>query len=93
MSLSNFQLEQLAAELNIPLSGVYMKNELPQNTENGNYIINLENAPLPGSHWIALIVKNSICFYFDSFGQVPPNSVMHYCKNKNYIVMIQSYKT
>lgn len=82
MSLSNFQLEQLAEELKVPLKYITMKNELPHHAENGNYIINFESAPLPGSHWTALICKNSKAFYFDSFGQEPPNSILHFCKGK-----------
>ena len=51
MSLSNFQLETLAKELNIKLDGVYMKNELNFRRTIGNYIINLDDSGNQGTHW------------------------------------------
>ena len=41
----------------------------------GNYILNLENSGLGGSHWVAVICKKDICFYHDSYGGPPTKHV------------------
>lgn len=36
---------------------------------NKNFICNLSTSSRPGSHWIAICVKNNNIYYFDSFGK------------------------
>ena len=56
--LTDVQIKELSKRMNIPLEGVYFKDELPQNLKvNKTYIINLEDSedengrPNSGSHW------------------------------------------
>ena len=51
--------------------GAFSFDELPTKPKNGTFtaILNVDSSNLPGSHWIAIIYKNS-CFYFiDSYGR------------------------
>ena len=48
--------------------GVFSKNTLPDKTDEGAYVINLEDDTKAGSHWVALFIKKDKCIYFDSFG-------------------------
>jgi hypothetical protein len=78
--LTNIDLIKAAQKYNIPLNGVFSKNEPPQELYPGGYIINLEDshnsagAKLPGSHWVSFWIepgrKNQVV-YFDSFGFPP----------------------
>ena len=68
---SNLQLINICKQLNIPLNGVFMKDELSGKIPNGNYILNLENSNQSGSHWVVLIKKNNKYIYCDSFGAPP----------------------
>ena len=57
--------------------GVYSRNNLPNKTEKGAYVINLDEYENMGTHWVALFVKPNYMtessssehtVYFDSFG-------------------------
>ena len=80
--LSNFDIEGNANYSQIPIV-VFMKDELknmkPINT---NYIINLESSKDGnGTHWMGLIIqKNEDCAYFDSYGMLPPEEIISFCK-------------
>ena len=37
--LTNYDLEELCEEFDVPLHGIYMKDQLPKRIKNGNYII------------------------------------------------------
>ena len=41
---------------------------MPNEIKDGVYVINLDEYPDIGTHWIALYVKNHNITYFDSFG-------------------------
>ena len=72
---SNFELTKWANYLEIPLEGVFMKDELYELRPKKNrcYIINLgDNKTLGGTHWTGLLIKENYCYYFDSYGVVPP---------------------
>lgn len=84
---TNHELADICLKHNIPLVGVYSKNELVNKVKEGGYIINLSDShdengkPLGGTHWVAFWVgkqrsdgKIRAC-YFDSFGVSPPKSV------------------
>ena len=85
MSVTNIQLEDLARQLNIPLNGIFMKDEMTFKRQNGNFIINLDDSHNEETHWCALIIKDNICFYFDSFGVPCPEQVIKFCKKPNLI--------
>ena len=81
MSLTNFQLLDLAKRMNFPLEEPYFKDELPLKLKtNVGYILNhLEDEydedgePNSGSHWVALYLKEYPNkkiegIYFDLYG-------------------------
>lgn len=89
MSLTNFQIEDLAKRMNIQLVFCGFKSDLknqPKLQYNKSYIINLEDEldeegePNDGTHWTCFQVnkyKNGKVepFYFDSYGVGPPKEV------------------
>lgn len=87
-TLSDSDINSIAIKLKLKLQGIFMKDELPKNLNNGLYIINLENHNQGGSHWTALIIKNSNAYYMDSYGVVPPqdvwNDLKDHCNNIYY---------
>jgi hypothetical protein len=81
--LSNFDLEELSEHYEFPLTQVLMKDELKslKHSKNGNYIINLQSSNQGnGSHWMALAIRDKKCMYVDSFGILPPQEVITFCK-------------
>ena len=67
---SNFQLEEYARQLNIPNFKVIMNDDMlsEPKVSNAYYIVNLMDNGTPGSHWVALIIKNDVPIYWDSYG-------------------------
>ena len=79
--LSNFDIENIANYYKIPIV-VLMKDELKKIKSNDcNYIINLESSnDGNGTHWLALKIENRDCVYFDSYGMLPPEEIISFCK-------------
>lgn len=75
MTISNYELLDLANTYKIPNFKVLMNDEIleePFHTKGSHYyVINLEDESEGGSHWTAIIVRNGLCLYWDSFGCVP----------------------
>ena len=65
--ITNFDLEERAKEINIPLVGVFSKDRLPPIRRPGGYIINLQDSideagnPLPGTHWTSFYIEDGPC--------------------------------
>jgi hypothetical protein len=81
--LSNFDLEELSEHYGFPLTQVLMKDEMKslKASKNANYIINLQSSNQGnGSHWMALAIRDKKCMYVDSFGILPPQEVISFCK-------------
>ena len=92
MSLTNFQLIDLAKAMNYPLERVCFKTELSEEPLKYNraYIINLHDETNEttgedndGSHWTAFYVEKHANgkihpFYFDSYGIAPPEEVKEF---------------
>jgi hypothetical protein len=80
---SNFDLEVLAKKYDLPLVGIYSKDELPERVKIGSYIVNLQDSTDgQGSHWCLIKIfdkKNAI--WFDSFGQALPLEVLSFLKH------------
>ena len=76
-------------------NGVYSRDNLPNKTKDGAYVINLDEYSHIGTHWIALYVENNDITYFDSFGvEHIPKEIIKFIKNKNIkanIFRIQAY--
>ena len=66
--LSNFDIDSIAKSLDIKIDGIFMKNEMNFERQNGNYIINLDDSGNDGTHWTVLVVQKNISFYWDSYG-------------------------
>ena len=79
--LSNFDIEEIANHYQIPIV-VVMKDELKyMKPINKNYIINLESSKDGnGTHWMALKIENKNCVYLDSYGMLPPEEIITFCK-------------
>ena len=80
--LSNYDIIDLCEYYNIPLVGVFSKNELPKKLKNGCYTINLADSDKPGSHWCGFTFYNGQVCYFDSFGFPPPNEIDKHMKKR-----------
>ena len=81
--LSNFQIIEKCKELSIKnFKGVFMRDELKElkSCRNECLILNHDHSSNGGTHWTCLFIKNSVVFYFDSFGNDPPLEVIDYCK-------------
>ena len=80
---SNFDLEVLAKKYDLPLVGIYSKDELPERVKIGSYIVNLQDSTDgQGSHWCLIKIfdkKNAL--WFDSFGQALPLEVLSFLKH------------
>lgn len=73
-------LQSIATQLIPNFDGVFPINELPI-THKKSYllIINTDPDNLPGTHWIAVVVRpDKEGFVFDSFGQPPPLKLQHW---------------
>jgi len=80
--LTNFELFDICKRMKIPLVNVIAKDEINLITKNGNYILNLENHNLKGSHWTALCLFAKHGLYMDSFGMPPPEKLFNYLEKK-----------
>ena len=52
---------------NYLFDGVFSKYNLPKETKDGAYVINLDEYADVGTHWIALFCNRNEILYFDSF--------------------------
>jgi len=87
MSLTDYQIKELAHKMSIPLEDVLFKDELESPLEyNKAYIINIEDSvdeeghPNDGTHWTYLQCNKYPngkieSIYFDPYGAPPPESV------------------
>ena len=66
-----------------------------QKIKDGGYIINLDEYPDIGTHWVALYVNSNYVTYFESFGvEHIPKEIKTFINNKNiktHIFRIQAY--
>jgi len=87
--LTNFEIENIvnsifinSASQNTIFRGVFMRDNLnlsPNKEEIG--ILNLDSIENNGTHWVLYYKSNHNCYYFDSFGQGPPEELLKYLKN------------
>jgi len=80
--LTNYDIPKIFKFYNTPLTFIGMKNQLSKKVVDGNYIINLESAPMNGSHWLALTIRGNHAFYVDSFAGPPPLEVIAFVKRR-----------
>lgn len=81
--MTNIDLENMADRLELPLVGVYSKDELVSGNnprQIGNYIINMQSSSDGnGTHWVcATVFRNGKALYFDSFGFPSPIAIQEF---------------
>jgi len=87
--LSNFQITDICKKHHIPLQYVGYKDLIPKRKlKSYSAIINMDSSNPndgnpSGSHWIALIKRDKLCYYFDSFGFPAPKEIT------NYVIYLQ----
>ena len=65
--LTNFGIQKYCQ--NEPrFNGVYSRNNSPEKTKDGAYVINLDEYADTGTYWVALICNRSKIVYFNIFG-------------------------
>lgn len=79
-ALSNVDIINICKNLNLPLHGVFSKDVLPKDLQEGFYVINLtDHRNLECGHWTILYyspIPNSCPhLYFDSFGFICPKDL------------------
>lgn len=85
--LSNFDIENICAKLEIPLNGIYMRDTLPEKLYKGNYILNLDSSEGNGTHWTCFIKEGRNIYYLDSFGLPPPqDQVNRFHKRQDHVL-------
>ena len=87
--LSNFDIIDVCKYLDLPLVGIYMKDQLPpkKNAPIGYYIINMQSSTEGnGTHWVCLCNIPDKRFYFDSFANGPPQLVEKFMNGDKYFI-------
>ena len=81
--LTNFEIQKYYQ--NEPrFNGVYSRDSLLDKIKDGTYVINIDEYPDSGSHWVALHVSNNDVTYFDNFGvENIPKETETFISNKN----------
>jgi hypothetical protein len=80
--ITNFDIQEIAQGLKLPIVGVFSKDRLPQKRSIGSYYVNMEDHDKgSGTHWVFMRIFpcGSAC-YFDSFGISPPEQVRDFLK-------------
>ena len=58
---------------------------MPKKIKDETYVINVDEYPDVGTHWIALLCKKIEIAYFDSFGvEHVPEKIKEFIGNKNH---------
>ena len=65
--LANFEIQKYYQNEH-KFNGVYSRDNLSSKIRDRAYVINLDQYPDIGTHWVALYVYNDNITYFDSFG-------------------------
>ena len=86
--LANFEID--AYYQNQPrFIGIYSRDNLPDKTKDGAYVIDLDDYSNVETHRIALYVSNKTVTYFDSFGiEHIQKEITNFTTNKNIIANI-----
>jgi hypothetical protein len=82
VALTNFEIEDICKQMQLPIVGVYSKDKLPEKRYIGSYYVNLEDHNAGGgSHWVFMrIFPNKKAIYMDSFGVLAPVEIKDFLK-------------
>ena len=73
--------------------GVYSRNTLPLNIQSKFYIVNLDDANGPGTHWVCIFnCHQDVCYYFDSFGVDPCDEVLAFMRQSHKKIAMSTYQ-
>lgn len=76
--LSNSEIDRtLIKLLGREYKGSYARDNLPDILKTGYYVMNLDDLGNEGTHWVGMKVNQKEIIYFDSFGFICPNEVVH----------------
>ena len=90
--LSNFDIIEYYTNFN-QFGGVCSRDTLPRVIKPKFYIVNLDEADGPGSHWVCIYNCNpGICYYFDSFGVDPCEEVLRFMKQTGKKIASSTYQ-
>ena len=85
--LTNFEIQEYYQ--NDRFDGGFSRDNFPNSIKNGAYVINLDEYPDIGTHWVALYLNNKTVRYFDSFGvKHIPKEIIKFIGNKKIIANI-----
>ena len=74
-------------------NGVYSKDNLPDKTKDGAYVLNLDEYSDMGTYWIVLYLNDKTVIYLNSFGvEHIPKEIKNFINNKNIISSFLEYK-
>ena len=86
--LTNFEIEAYYQN-ELRFNGVFSRDNLPNEIEDGAYVIILDEYYDIVTHWVALYVNNKTARYFDSFGvEHIPKEIKKVINNKNIVANI-----
>ena len=82
--LSNLDLDYYCKLFKINIIQVLSKDLFKNyKAKAGCYIVNLGDSNTGGTHWTSFIINDKIATYFDSFGLIPPQSIVKFIKRYN----------
>ena len=83
-SLTNFEIQKYYQN-ELRFNEVSSRNNLPR-TMDGAYVINFEEYPDIGNHWVTLYVNSNDVTYFNSFGvEHIPKEIKTFIHNKKHL--------
>ena len=86
--LTNFEIEKYFED-ELLFNGVFSRNNLPRITQDGGYVVNLDDKGKSGTHWVAIFINDDRATYFDSFGvEHLPKEVVKFLRGKDLNVNI-----
>ena len=75
--LTNFEIQEYYKNES-KFNNICSRDNLPDEIKDGTYIINLDEYPDIGNHWVALHINNNDVTYFNSFGaEHSPKKLKH----------------
>jgi hypothetical protein len=92
-SITNTDIYNLCEKLHLPLTDIYMRDDVAKHAiEDGYFILNLNTSREPGSHWVSYVVDSvtKTVYYFDSYGMVPPNECVTFWSFHRYKIKCNS---
>jgi hypothetical protein len=95
--LNETQIKNTLTRHGYKINGIYSKDQLPKDLQEGYYMINMQNHNKGnGTHWTAFRYSKDVCIYYNSFGIQPPIEILNATEGKKLIYnakQIQDYNS